>query len=369
APPAPDEGAGAEVVDFQAEAAKRKGRDNVEPPAADASDSGADPLAAMLADAQPENDPFAGAAPLTGSENDPFAAVPNSQSMEGPPRESTRMFIAAAGLANRGTKHKAYAAVGGLAVVALGTVLYLDAAGIVEIPIAHDVVNFGLAAVDVERPVKQRVVDGDDEGGFNISGLFGQKKEKPVAKRKHAAGTPGAEGDHGESLADALAGAKAGDGTVLGERKEDGTQAVELKSDLGTSEALKAKLSVDGKRGVEIRPGAGVTPQPKPTNTPTAADIPLTAEQIGKVVADQKASLTSCANDAAKAGEKYKGSVKVTVTIGPSGKVKKVVVNEPGVANMTLGQCLGRALMRWIFPAFSGEAFDAELTLKMSVGP
>jgi len=140
-------------------------------------------------------------------------------------------------------------------------------------------------------------------------------------------------------------------------------------SDLTTSQALKDQLG-SGHRTIAVTGPKQATPVNNPgTGVKDQVDVPLKPEQIGKVVADQKSSLTQCAQDAAKAGEKYKGNVAVTVTIGPSGKVLKVGVNDPKIANMTLGSCLSRALMRWIFPSFKGEPFDAELPLKMTVGP
>jgi predicted Zn finger-like uncharacterized protein len=324
-----------------------------------------DVLAAMLAESATHTD--AGAKPLLRNKADPFASVPAADGAEGPPRESTRMFIAAAGLANRASKHKVYAFVAVGCVGALAGVLYLDAAGIYEIPIAHELVSVGFAAMDAERPAKTRVVEDDDED-TGIASLF--RKKDPAKKRRSGGAKLPTDGDALTGLADALKGAQEGGGVVLGERKGDGAATVAVPtSNLAKSDALKNLLNAPGRTQVDITKTAVGAPSTASSGPAKQGDAPLTAEQIGKVVADQKSSLSQCAMEAAKVDEKYKGTVRVTVTIGPSGKVMKVAVNDEKIRQMVLGTCLGRALMRWVFPAFKGEAFDAELPLKLSVGP
>jgi predicted Zn finger-like uncharacterized protein len=371
-------GGGAEVVDLQA-ARRQRSRQTSEdipdraPPvtltAMPRPDVANDPLGAMLIDAAASLDgsaPLEGAAPLAGNAQDPFASVPDAGSgADGPPRESTRMFIAAAGLTNRGKKHKMYALSGFGMTAAFATVLYLDYAGIYQIPIVTGLVNIAAVAFDVERPPpKQRLVD-DDEADFDIKGLFGKKEGKRRAKPR-----PGPGQTSEVDLAAALAGAQAGDGTLLVERKNDSTaQEVEVQSNAQTSEALKNLLIADGRSNkIDIRLKGAPAADAQAAKTANPDAVPLTPEQIFKVVQDQQSSLRDCANSSAKAGEKFKGTVVVTVTIGPSGKVKQAVASDLKIRDMELGSCIGRALSRWMFPRFQGEPFDVELPLKMAVG-
>jgi predicted Zn finger-like uncharacterized protein len=373
-PPPPvesDEHAGGQVLDLQAEIARRQKRPVLEPAEAPAPTprSAADPFGQMLADkAEPH-----GNAPSSAAQ-DPFAAVPDSAAaaVEGPPRESTRMFIAAAGLANRARKHRVYALVGTVVASALGTVVYLDASGIYQIPIVTQLVDISFAAVGAEPPVRKRVVDPEEESEWDFTGLNKVKRARTATRRVHPSGGP----NFGEDidLKGAMAGAQGGASNVLNERVGDGTAAdVAMPSSDPTRSAeigdmLKGRTQIAVNADLQKKNGAQVNTgllNEKNRNV----DVPLKPEQIAKVVSDQKSSLTSCANDAAKAGEKFRGTLKVSVAIMPSGKVKSVAVNDIKQKETVLGQCLGRALMRWIFPPFKGEAFDAELPLKMAVGP
>ncbi|MBI5494808.1 MAG: zinc-ribbon domain-containing protein [Deltaproteobacteria bacterium] len=341
-----------------------------EPPAADDA-AGSDPLAGLLGEVQSNGAPT-GSMPLqTGPDpKDPFGSVPDLGGAEGPPRESTRMFIAAAGLANRSRKHRIYAAVGGTVTLALAGIIYLDASGIYQIPIVTSVVDIGFAALDVERPIKTRVVDDDEEGmDFSFLGLRKEpKKPKGGPKKPVMPGDLAATGDNA-ALADALAAAAGNTGGATFERKGGDSAANVDVSNVEVSNTLKAALTTDGRKQVVVADQrAGVKVEARQENKGPKVDTPLTEEQLMKVVGDQKTSLNQCANDAAKVGEKYKGTVKAVVLIGPSGKVKKVTITDPKVNNTRLGECLGRALLRWIFPRFQGEEFEAEIPLKVSVG-
>jgi predicted Zn finger-like uncharacterized protein len=391
-PPFPNQ-AGAQVVDLQAEIARRKrsqapaAGDFADAPTQRQAQPGNDQLSSLIDEAakdlgHADHDPFAAAGgeptPAAGSPmqarapgGDPFAGVQDAHASDGPPRESTRMFIAAAGLANRGRKQKIYAGVATLVVGLVGTVLYLDASGIYQIPIVSQIVDVGFAALDVEPPVKRRVVEDDGSGGDY--GFLGVRKNKPKPKPRPAGtGLPG-DTTGSPDLAGALAGATNTQGGATFERKGDTAVDPGIPvSDTTQSEALKALLNSPDKKKVEVvNPALGkgnVNVTAQTTMGTKAVDTPLSAEQIAKVVADQKSSLTQCANEAAKMGEKYKGTMKVTVAIGPSGKVKKVTVNDPKHAQTRLGECLARALLRWPFPRFQGEEFEAELPLKLTVG-
>jgi predicted Zn finger-like uncharacterized protein len=398
-PPVEDQGGGAQVVDLQAEIARRKrapqptedfqltqseamsiavpvrqptnvGR--AQEPAARAQPES---LANVFDDPSSEGSAPLGGASLSGGAADPFGAVPDAHgATDGPPRESTRMFIAAAGLANRGRNHKVYAAVGAVLFSAVAGVLYLDASGIYQIPIVSDIVSVGFAALDVEQPKarSQRVVE-DDGSGSDLSFLgIGKPKVKKVA-RKTGGGTPGMPDLDvgGTDLKDALAGATNNQGGNTFERKGESAAGIEEPtSNKDQSQALKSLLAVDGRKGVAVNDpaaGKGSVEVKELVKKAEHVDTPLTPEQIGKVVIDSKTTLTQCANDAAKVNEKYKGTVKALVVIGPSGKVKKVTINDTKVPER-FKECIARSLMRWMFPSFKGEEFEAELPLKLSVG-
>lgn len=377
-PPPPDTNGGAQVVDLQAEIARRQRKPALEVvdaalPAAQRSPT--DPFGQMLNEKAIPHGNTGTPVDAHAAAADPFAAVPDSAaSSEGPPRESTRMFIAAAGLANRSRKHRIYAAIGSVVAAGLFTILYLDATGIYQIPIVTQLVDISYAAVGAEPPPrKARVVDPDEDSEWDFSGLNKVRKPKVAKRTGGPAKMPTNLGEGGVDLGKALGDAQAGSGTTLAERQGDNAAAdVAVQSD-ATKSAGIAEMLKGGRGQIEVkndlgRKSAEGTPNALLTDQAKGADTPLKPDQIARVVSDQKASMTSCANDAAKAGEKFRGTLKVTVLIGPSGKVQKVTVNDLKQVETTLGQCLGRALMRWVFPRFQGEAFEAELPLKLSVG-
>jgi hypothetical protein len=89
-----------------------------------------------------------------------------------------------------------------------------------------------------------------------------------------------------------------------------------------------------------------------------------TRAQISAVVRnhDNQATLKSCYERALKtAGQAANGRVDVTVVVGPSGAVERVILKAPPRLN-PIGPCIQGAITRWAFPANS-EQYAANFPL------
>jgi len=90
----------------------------------------------------------------------------------------------------------------------------------------------------------------------------------------------------------------------------------------------------------------------------------VTGARISAVVRnhDNQATLKNCYERALKtAGQAKSGRVDVTVVVGPSGAVERVILKAPPRLNL-VGPCIQGAITRWVFPANS-EQYAANFPL------
>lgn len=333
------------------------------PPADDA--AGAQVLNLQEARAQRQNQQ---AAPAPAAGTDPFAAaaaassVPDSGSDQ-PPRESTRVFIMNAGLANRAAKHKTYAVAAFLVFSTVVGAGYADWAGIIQIPFLHRAISFAAETAGLPEPPRRKFLakwdenDGDKATQCALMGINCPEPEaKPVrrAARKNSGGVGDLDLDGafgGPGNADSNIGRANGQGADI-------DMPDLLGSNRGKANDIASLFSRDKKQRFK--------PKAKIEAPSVSAGSGLDGEQIFKVVRNNQEAIKNCMETAAKQGSTVGGKQYLVVTISPRGTVPVAKFKNALVSASPVGECITKRAKKWKFPPFAGQAFDVEIPLILS---
>lgn len=272
--------------------------------------------------------------PLVGSA---FADPGHDQ----PPRENTRMFIAAAGLVQRKRRQRQVVMVAGAIFVALLTIIGLDVAGVIEIPAlgaAYQLV--GIENPHVDPGVAQFESNLSDEERERIKQrlLGGKGKEadkKPVGRPAGA--------KHEVAAVDQF------------EQKPSGA------SGANDQKLLADVFDDDKKTETKVETPKFKTPE---------QDLPqgLTAEAIGKVVESNQKAVKFCFERAIKRGQQLGGRMEIEFTIAAMGTVSDVAIKTAKLKGTEFGDCVSNAVKSWKFPRFNGDPVSVEYPFILSAG-
>lgn len=262
-------------------------------------------------------------------DDDIFANVPRASDEEDVQRESTRFFVAAAGVNARKSKNKVAMVLGG--VLAMGFIAFLGswAVGIIkiEIPgIGNPFANTGgggLFASNDETEVDEKDVEAARRLGLE------KKKRKQRRPKQRPSRPSGFIRDDGES----------GSRGTRGETAE----ALDINLDTGPGKGIA------GKTDVEL-PLANLDDVPMPDSGT------LSQKAIMSVVNQKKKSVAICYTQALRGQENLRGKLEIRVTVEPSGRVSKASVETSAFKGSKLGRCIADKIEDWRFPRFSGEA-------------
>lgn len=289
-------------------------------------------------------------APTQAEPESDFSAVGSAftDSAAQPPRENTRMFIAAAGLVQRKRRQRQIIMAVSVLAVALITVIGLDIAGVIHIPAlgaAYELVGVDNPHVDMGEAQFQSNLTEEERERLKQHLLGNKAKEggpkhvaSPGAGKGGAQKTEtGAAGDPFADKADA-AGTNGGDQKMLADVFDD-TSKTETKV-----EQPKAKLPEQ--------------------------DLPqgLNAEAIGKVVESNQKAVKFCFERALKRGQQLSGRMEVEFTIMPIGTVSEVTVKTAKLKGTEFGDCVSNSVKGWKFPRFAGDPVTVEYPFILSAG-
>jgi predicted Zn finger-like uncharacterized protein len=304
--------------------------------------------------------------------NDPFAAV--SQPALGgdqAPRDSTRVFIMQAGLANRSKKHRVYAAVAGGVFVVVAGLLALDYGGVVEIPGLHNVV--------VAVAPKTVVAGNGGGGGGSGGGSWDEGEEDPALKCK----LNPANYDECIKKAEVLKKQRAfrravtgnsGPGVDLnGAFNTGGDASSDLhKGDTGPLAGGGALSDIDRQKLAVLahdEKKASLVKLHSPTeNTPQIDGNDLDPKNVAAVVKQNEPAIQDCIEKAAKTGSLPKGGKQwLVVSVEPNGRVSNARFKDGVTQQSEAGECIVKNARKWKFAAFPGPTTDAEIPLIMSL--
>lgn len=297
---------------------------------------------------------------------DPFAAVASNPLAADAPKESTRVFIMNAGLANRGRKHKTYAVVAVACVAGLVGLGYADWSGYIQIPGLHSALSFAAESAGVEPPKRRQFLAAWDEAEGDAAlrcKMAGIDCPEPVAQKRRPGRRrptdPAGVGDL--DLAGAFGGVEGTDST-LGRGSVDSSGAAMIGDPLGSNAAEAAKIaSVFGNEKKRA-----LTPTANIEAPSVSSGSGLEGEQIFKVVKDNQAAIKACVESAAKQGSSVPGKQYLIVTIPPNGVVQMARFKDAVTNTTPVGECIVKRAKKWKFPPFAGEAFDVEIPLILS---
>jgi hypothetical protein len=307
------------------------GRPSLEPAFPEATEepveSAVDPLAAAFNEETGE------------SRQDPFGPPgEQAQYLDAPPGESTRVFMATAGIYKRRRTHQIAAGIGILASVIIVGVVSLDIIGVVQIPLMGMVYEqTGLIDPNRERGIErvERQLSRDDLDTTRRAELeamrtkllgIGGGAATPRGKGPNPRGTgPRTDGGTDEGVVDTRA-MKDGDRKLAQDVFGDGRKSE--------------------RRIVLADPGSTATP-----NLPDG----LTQAAIAQVFSDNSQSLTLCFTESTRKGEKLSGKMEIEVTIVPDGSVSSVDIAGSEFKKTVMASCTIRRVKNWKFPRFNGE--------------
>jgi predicted Zn finger-like uncharacterized protein len=263
---------------------------------------------------------------LSFEHHDIFANVPRATDADLVPRESTRFFVAAAGMNARKSKHKIAMIVGGAAATAFILFIAAWAVGIIRIELPGIGNPFAGIGVDVFASGDE----GSEEVDDDIRGLGGREPKKgsrgAKARRRHGGG-----------------GYITDDPSVpSGTRGGEDAEGIDINlrgGDLAPGEVVPAELPESGIDDVAIPDGEV-----------------LSQDVIKKVVHARKQSVSICYSQSLKGQENLRGKLEIRVTVEPSGKVSRAVVETSAFKGSKLGECIAGKIQDWRFPSFAGEA-------------
>lgn len=284
-----------------------------------------------------------GAAPaaddLAGFDKDDiFANVPRATPSD-LVRESTRFFVAAAGVNRQRKRNRMGVMVGAFAVLAFAMFLGAWAVGAIAISIP----GIGNPFQRSETGEEEMIVELDPDDPEQLRKILddaarARRAGKPAPKRVRVAKTTAAPaGPDGEYITDT-----ADDPTAAGSRgdldKPEGIEIDPLGATPGSGEVVQAQL-----------PESGVD------SFPAVERATLSQDTIGKVINEKKKSVSICYQQSLRGNEDLRGKLEFLVTIEPSGVVSRASVETTAFKGTKLARCIQTKIKDWRFPPFTGE--------------
>lgn len=275
---------------------------------------------------------------------DIFDKVPRASAEEVVSRESTRFFVAAAGVNKQRSRNKVgvFAGVGaGIAVLAF---LGLWASGTISIALPGLGNPFAArTAVEEDTTVASGELSEDDRK--LLAGLKGEAKAEKL--REIRARKPRASGAGGGKPQLAYVDDKAKDGEAATTRGGgDAPAKATIDDALDRMGGSASAGSVGGNAPSEAR-----APDMPELETGT-----LDADAIRRVISDNRQAVSFCYQRERMRNSDLKGRVDFTVTVEPAGNVSSVGTDTPAFKGSTLATCISDKIKDWRFPSFKGAA-------------
>ena len=266
-----------------------------------------------------------------------FRSVASSPEAEEGPRESTAVFVAAAGVNAQKSRGKFGMLIGVAVAASVAAGFYglytgkISLGAKVESPFARQqkkaepvkqAQTKKLSAEEQER-LRQELTSKKKNVSIADLARSGKKKVRPRVVNQETAG----------STADEISGNSRG-GT------ED---ALSIQFPKGSSEFSKPK----------IKPMV-------PDTDLSGMEVPSTGRldqsMISQVVNQRKSSMQICYQRELRGNSKLGGKVEFLVTVEPTGTVSKSIVRTEKFKGSGLAECFADKIMSWRFPEFSGQA-------------
>ncbi len=278
------------------------------------------------------------------NQEDIFANVPRaSDEPDDPQRESTRFFVAAAGV-NRHKSRNRLAKIMGL-VAALGVVALLGAwaTGVVQIRLPGIGNPFQNDEPKHEEYAELGELAPADAAALkkSLQGIKDPEKRRAlVRKSRRRSKTRAKVAAAPTEYVDDTSPTKTGAGGPRG----GGQQGIKFEAKMGTAGGA-SKNSV----GDSVLPNSGIAGVAAPD-----AQF-LSQSAIEGVINSRKKSVSICYEQSLRGRDDLRGKLEFLVTVLPTGKVGRVSVESSAFKGSKLGRCIADKIKDWRFPRFEGE--------------
>jgi len=269
-----------------------------------------------------------------------------------PPGESTRVFMATAGIYKRRRRHQIAAVISVVVAAMLVGIVSLDIMGKIQLPgmgLLYDAT--GIADPNKDRAIR-RVEEKLTDGALNADKRLEleQLRRKLLGLNPTPNPTPRAKG--------------LGPRPASGNPADKGQEGVHEQGAMtNTQRDLATSVFGDAsKTETQVNLAA--------PETVAAPDLPsgLTQETIFKVITENSRSMNLCLTEAMKKGEKLSGKMEIMLTIAPDGTVPEVRIDAPEFKNTQMAQCTVRRIKLWRFPRFNGDPVTVSYPYVLQMG-
>ena len=279
-------------------------------------------------------------------QEDIFADVPRAAETDEAVPESTRFFVAAAGVDKRKSRN-ILGVVAGLAVVlALAGFVAAWATGVVKVEIPGIGNPFQAAThARFEAEAGGEVEEDVDKLKEQLAGDPRGRRSRGTKRRPRRRDAPGSD--------------------FVSDRPEEGALTSRGADDAPTYEVGAPKTG-GGLGGVHVGdaqlPNSGVEDiQPVEQRT-------LDESAIAHVVRQRRKSVSICYEQSLRGREDLRGKLEFAVTIRPSGAVSRVKVKTVAFRGSRLGRCIADKIRDWQFPPFTGAPQDVVVPFVLEKG-
>lgn len=280
---------------------------------------------------------------------DIFANVPRaSDEPEDLHRESTRFFVAAAGVNRQKSRNRMALLLGLVMVLGLAAFMGAWAKGIIEIRLPGIGNPFHREEAPVDEFADLDTSDVEDAEALKKSlqgvkdpaqrrAIVQRSKKRAPTKKAPVAGLDGLPTDYVADDEISAGGGAAGP-------RGDGPAALNYDPAIGTDGAAR-KVSV----GDSPLPNSGID-DVVPVDRKSLDQASITA-----VINARKKSVSICYEQSLRGREDLRGKLEFKVTVQPSGEVGRVTIETTAFKGSKLGSCIADKIKDWRFPRFEGE--------------
>ncbi len=269
------------------------------------------------------------------SGDDLFANIPRANQADEVHRESTRFFVAAAGV-NKHRKRRRIGIISGVvALVLLVGFLGGWAAGLFSIRLPG--IGDPFANMRQGRALTEA---GPAEGELSAKELALLKGNKARARKRRRSRPSRGTGE--ASVPSDYVDDNGAGGAGSGPRGQGGAEKVGF-----------GALQTSGAAGGSDLPEADL-----PTSSP---DMPvvdqstLTQDAVARVVKQNSMSVRFCYQQSLKGSKNLRGKLQIKLRVEPSGRVSRTEVKTSQFKGTTLATCISDKIRKWTFPRFEGE--------------
>jgi hypothetical protein len=279
---------------------------------------------------------------LAFDKDDIFANVPRATQSEIIRKESTRFFVAAAGMHARRRQQRLGMVIGGTFAACVATFMLFWYMGVINVSIPGIGNPFDRSGDKIDQdPTSLESIDPDDPNAVKKILDDEGRKRLAIARAKRARAKRAAEGGFIDDPTDR--------GRGGGPRGLDEGVAEKIDDRLGGGVMKEVVPGTEGLRDSDL------------SQVPLPEGKTLSQEAISRVINERKKSVSICYQQSLRGNEDLRGKLEFTVTIERTGAVSRASIETTAFKGTKLARCIANKIRDWRFPPFEGEAQQVQV--------